>query len=297
MSETKALAASEMYFLSPFLPPGARNPATGAEAPRPVVDSAKDEKLPFVTLTYAQSLDGMIAFAPGQRTTISGPETKSMTHFLRYQHDAILVGVGTAVADDPALNCRYPGATINDQPRPVVVDPNLRFQLARSQMAKLRHEDKGKGPWLITRPKSLDSPLDSNCQIIRWTDPMPKYTDNAVSNDPIFWRSILEALKHKGINSVMIEGGASVIKDLLRLPELVDSIIITMAPTFIGQGGVSIAPRRPPKAEQNVASLNPVAYHKFGKDMVIAGRPYFPLPPSMPLTLNPKKTLDETQEK
>ncbi|KAK4504244.1 hypothetical protein PRZ48_005160 [Zasmidium cellare] len=283
MSEVKRLTGDEMRFLERFLPPGARSPESGRGALLSGANMAKDEKLPFVTLTYAQSLDGMVAFAPGQRTTISGPATKSMTHFLRYQYDAILVGAGTAVADDPALNCRYPGATLDDQPRPVVVDPNLRFRLADSKMHQLAKEHKGKGPWIITRPKTLDSPMDRSCEIIDWTDRMPEVNDNAVSDGSIFWRSILQALKHKGINSVMIEGGASVIKDLLRLPELIDTIIITMAPTFIGQGGVSIAPRRPPSAEENPSSLGDRSYHQFGKDIVVAGKPYSsraPLHPS-----------------
>lgn len=67
--------------------------------------------LPFVTLTYATSLDSRISAAPGVQTIISHPETKTMTHYLRYHHDAILVGVGTILADDPGLNCRWTPAS------------------------------------------------------------------------------------------------------------------------------------------------------------------------------------------
>lgn len=67
--------------------------------------------LPFVTLTYATSLDSRISAAPGVQTIISHPETKTMTHYLRYHHDAILVGVGTVLADDPGLNCRWTPAS------------------------------------------------------------------------------------------------------------------------------------------------------------------------------------------
>ncbi|KAK4500646.1 hypothetical protein PRZ48_008835 [Zasmidium cellare] len=104
-------------------------------------------------LLLADWLDGVVAFAPGQRTTISGPETKSMTHFLRYQYDAILVGAGTAVADDPALNCRYPGATLDDQPRSVVVDPKVAFlRMCFSNVGKSRAVD-----WFESLPNNLTS--------------------------------------------------------------------------------------------------------------------------------------------
>lgn len=67
--------------------------------------------LPFVTLTYATSLDSRISAAPGAHSVISHPETQTMTHYLRYHHDAVLVGVGTVLADDPSLNCRWTPAS------------------------------------------------------------------------------------------------------------------------------------------------------------------------------------------
>ena len=68
-----------------------------------------DDTLPFVTLTFATSLDSALSLAPGTQTALSGPQSKAMTHFLRSEHDAIMVGVGTAVADNPSLNCRLDG--------------------------------------------------------------------------------------------------------------------------------------------------------------------------------------------
>lgn len=63
--------------------------------------------LPFVTLTYAQSIDGSIAAVRGVPTLLSGRASLQMTHTLRTLHDAILVGVGTVVADNPSLNARF----------------------------------------------------------------------------------------------------------------------------------------------------------------------------------------------
>lgn len=65
------------------------------------------EKMPFVTLTYAQSIDGSIAAVRGVPTLLSGPASMKMTHTLRTLHDAILVGIGTVLADNPSLNARF----------------------------------------------------------------------------------------------------------------------------------------------------------------------------------------------
>lgn len=63
--------------------------------------------LPFITLTYAQSIDGSIAAVRGAPTLLSGAESMKMTHVLRTMHDAILVGIGTILADNPSLNARF----------------------------------------------------------------------------------------------------------------------------------------------------------------------------------------------
>lgn len=91
-------------FLNPYLPPPLQTP----DSYEPV-STTRASPYPHVTLTYAQSLDGAIAAAPGTQTALSGAESKAMTHYLRSQHDGILVGVGTVLADNPSLNCRLEG--------------------------------------------------------------------------------------------------------------------------------------------------------------------------------------------
>ncbi len=81
---------------------------------------------PLVTLSYAQDLDGSIAKRRGEPTSISGPESLEFTHRLRAAHDAILVGIGTVISDDPQLNVRF--AKGND-PQIVVLDSQLRLPL------------------------------------------------------------------------------------------------------------------------------------------------------------------------
>jgi len=217
--------------------------------------------LPFVTLTYACSLDGMIALAPGVRTSLSGPETKSMTHYLRLKHDAILVGAGTAVADAPSLNCRYPGAGLDSQPRPIVVDPTGRWEADDSAVGNLAEEKQGKEPWVV----SLNA---GNSERVR------RLIVAESDDGTMRWEEILKVLKAEGINSVMIEGGATVINTLLARSDLVDSVIVTIAPTWLGQGGLAACPSAATENGQrvNAARLRETTWRQFGSDAVLCGR-------------------------
>jgi 2,5-diamino-6-(ribosylamino)-4(3H)-pyrimidinone 5'-phosphate reductase len=240
-------------FLSPYLPPCNPNDQSSG--------TPKRHDFPFVTLTYACSLDGMIALAPGVRTSLSGLETKSMTHYLRLKHDAILVGAGTAVADAPSLNCRYPGADLDAQPRPVIVDPRGRWQMDGSAVYKLAEEGRGKEPWVVGlaangNKRVPDLGLDER--------------DDGVME----WEEVLKALKSKGIDSVMIEGGATIINTLILRPDLVDSVIVTIAPTWLGQGGLPACPSAVTEKGQrvNAARLSDTAWRQFGADAVLCGK-------------------------
>jgi 2,5-diamino-6-(ribosylamino)-4(3H)-pyrimidinone 5'-phosphate reductase len=217
--------------------------------------------LPFVTLTYACSLDGMIALAPGVRTSLSGPETKSMTHYLRLKHDAILVGAGTAVADAPSLNCRYPGAGLDSQPRPIVVDPKGRWQADGSAVSKLAEEKKGKEPWIV----SLNAGDSGQAR---------RLVVQESGDGTMRWEEVLKTLKAQGINSVMIEGGATVINTLLARSDLVNSVIVTIAPTWLGQGGLAASPSATTENGQrvNAARLRETTWKQFGADAVLCGR-------------------------
>ena len=129
------ISKSDQERLNPYLPaqrttflsegPLSRNPSYSSS-------QIQQEKLPHVTLTYAQSLDSQISLRSGTRTTLSGTETKAMTQFLRTRHEAILIGAGTANADNPGLNTSfsYDGEGVvglDQQPRPLIFSPPLRL--------------------------------------------------------------------------------------------------------------------------------------------------------------------------
>jgi len=197
-----------------------------------------------------------------------------MTHYLRSLHDAILVGVGTAIADNPSLNCRIEGVGgygvegLDGQPRPVVVDPDGRWDVRGTKVLELACKGKGRAPWVITArtPRTEMVKVLEECGggfIILERD----------ANGGIGWQRIMMALGEKGISSVMIEGGGKVINTLLATENshLVDSVIITIAPTWLGRGGVVVSPKRANGPACPVARLNTTTWHQLGDDVVLGG--------------------------
>jgi 2,5-diamino-6-(ribosylamino)-4(3H)-pyrimidinone 5'-phosphate reductase len=199
-----------------------------------------------------------------------------MTHYLRSKHDAILVGVGTAVADNPSLNCRfegvggYGGEGLEGQPRPVVIDPKGRWNFsAESKVLKLASEGKGKAPWIVSK-RGFDAKKKSLLESVGG-----KVLEFEWAATSISWSDILERLTEEGVKSVMIEGGGAVINNLLAPANshLVDSVIVTIAPVWLGKGGVQVCPdervedgRRLP-----VSRLKDVTWVPLGEDVVLCG--------------------------
>jgi 2,5-diamino-6-(ribosylamino)-4(3H)-pyrimidinone 5'-phosphate reductase len=252
-------------------------------SPHSALDSLFHPSKPFVTLTFATSLDSSISLAPGVQTALSGPQSKSMTHYLRSKHDAILIGCGTAIADDPSLNCRiegvggYGGKGLEGQPRPVVLDPKGRWNVtAESKVIKLAQEGRGKGPWVVMwedmeKDVEKERILESvGGKIFR----IPRSEDGSKAD----WRTIFSILSDQGLRSVMIEGGGAIINDLLHPKKfgLVDSVIVTIAPTWLGRGGVQVCPEESVEeggARVPVGRLRDVKWVPLGEDVVLCGRP------------------------
>ncbi|EON69510.1 riboflavin biosynthesis protein RibD domain-containing protein [Coniosporium apollinis CBS 100218] len=242
--------------------------------------------LPHVTLTFATSLDSALSLAPGTQTFLSGPQSKAMTHFLRSQHAAILIGVGTAIADDPSLNCRlegvggFGGEGLEGQPRPVVLDPMGRWDVnGESKVIRLAREGKGRGPWVVTAEKSVGGLVVEGREVLGRTG--GRYivvpSTEVGGREAMEWRDVFSTLHDLGIRSVMVEGGAGVINGLLepRNAELVDSVVVTVAPTWLGEGGVVVSP--PKRFDQDgkrvpTARLKDVRWIPLGEDVVMCGR-------------------------
>jgi 2,5-diamino-6-(ribosylamino)-4(3H)-pyrimidinone 5'-phosphate reductase len=208
------------------------------------------EDRPWITLTYASSLDSKISAGPGKQTVLSGPASKAMTHYLRTKHDGILVGSGTAITDNPALNSRLSDALdaedgLELQPQPIILDRRGRWQPQGSKVVNLMLDGRGKGP-LVFKTFTQDGPL------AHWD--MDRFKAHEIPCYPYSdFPQMLRILKNsEGISSIMIEGGATIINSILSdYAHLIDSVIITFAPVYLGDGGVGVSPVGPlPKFEK-----------------------------------------------
>ncbi|KAK4199643.1 dihydrofolate reductase-like domain-containing protein [Triangularia verruculosa] len=257
--ETLPFPHSSIPPLKPYLPPSSLSSSPSSSHSKP-----------HLTLTYATSLDAALSLAPGVRTTLSGPYSKSMTHYLRTRHDAILVGCTTAIVDNPALNSRLDTITsLDQQPRPIILDPKGRWEFTEdSQVIRLAAEFKGKGPWVITTRGKEGKERGELLGRVGG-----KYLFLEVGENGRFkWGDVLGLLEEEGVKSVMVEGGGEVINSLLVEPEnkLVDSVIVTIAPAWLGQGGVVVSPVRTEGQEQ--LRLKDVSWQPHGEDVVLCGR-------------------------
>ena len=257
-------------FLEPYLPP------------RDLAVDPSGMKLPHITLTYATSMDSSLTLAPGIQTILSGEKSKAMTHYLRSRHDAILIGVGTALADDPGLNCRLEGAGgfggfgWDGQPRPVIIDPSARWLIKpESRVLKTVQEGKGKGPWIVVALGSDTEP--TRHELLKLHGGKYFGMNDFDKRHRLKWEAIFKALSNQGIRSVMIEGGGKVINDLL-LPihsHLIHSVIVTVAPTYLGRGGVLASPASKYDAfgtPQPVLRFKNVKWQPMGEDAVMCGK-------------------------
>ncbi len=195
-----------MDFLRPFL----------ALAP----DYRKRNGRPFVTLSYAQSLDGCISARPGEPFALSGQRSLRLTHQLRAAHDAILVGIGTVFSDNPRLTVRLVNGS---NPRPVVVDSFLRIPLDCNILT-----ERSRDPIIVTSDKAEESKVkalqEKGALVVRVNS-----NDKGLLN----LTELLGVLADLSVNSLMVEGGARIITSFLR-DKLPDFVVLTIAPVMVG---------------------------------------------------------------
>jgi diaminohydroxyphosphoribosylaminopyrimidine deaminase/5-amino-6-(5-phosphoribosylamino)uracil reductase len=175
-----------------------------------------------VTLKLATSLDGRIATASGQSRWITGEPSRQAVHQLRAEHDAVLVGVETALADDPELTVRLPGYA-GRQPARVVLDSRQRLQLDCKLVATARE--------ILTYGVATTEPeprlLDAGVRVLRV---------RAVGEDRPELKMVVEALAGEGLQRLFVEGGGQVAASFLRCG-LVDALEWFRAAIVIGGEG------------------------------------------------------------
>ena len=183
---------------------------------------------PHVILKLAVSPDGMIGAAGHKPFAVTGEAVRARVHLLRAQCDAVLVGIGTVLADDPELNCRLPGM-IQRSPVRVVLDRALRLPGG----SKLVHSARAHPLWVLTSSLSEAPAMmllqAAGAQVIR----VPVTTSPAGLDLP----AVLHALAGKGITRLLVEGGARVAASFIAA-DLVDEVWLFRGAREIGEGGV-----------------------------------------------------------
>lgn len=180
---------------------------------------------PFITLSFAQSLDGKIAaqaddLSLSQNLPISGEESLYMTHALRSIHDAILVGGKTMFIDNPRLTNRLFG---NKQPRPIVLDADLKY------IQKLGNKRKVQNAIVCCAQEAISK--FENFDVNLTLCPCKVDESGRLDLDDVLYQLTLLF----GIRSIMVEGGSSILSSFAS-KGLVDCLCVTIAPKLIGRG-------------------------------------------------------------
>lgn len=177
---------------------------------------------PLVTLKIAQSLDGRTTAASGESRWVTGEEARRYGHLLRARHDAILIGIETALADDPELTCRIPGLETHSPIR-VVLDSRLRL----NEWSKLAQTARDV-PTLVFTSKATGGPLAASgveiVQVQRDARGRPEIA------------AVLKDLAKRGVTRLLVEGGASVHASFLDRG-FADRLEVFGAPAVLGGSG------------------------------------------------------------
>lgn len=210
----------------------------------------RSSERPFVTLSYAQSLDGSIALRCDEPLALSGEESLRLTHQLRSMHDGILVGIGTVLSDDPQLTVRH---WIGHNPQPIVLDSQLRIP-AKARLCCLPD----KRCWVLTT-------VDDQGTVIEGLE-ITALQGNA--DGRVCLQRALKLLWSRGIKSLMVEGGASVISAFLKA-RLVDALVLTITPQFVG--GYKAVTGLGNQSCGTFPQLKPFFSERLGDDLIVWG--------------------------
>ncbi|MFN8440363.1 MAG: GTP cyclohydrolase II [Caldilineaceae bacterium] len=203
---------------------------------------------PFVTLSWAQSLDGSIAAEAGKPLRLSAEGSMRLTHRLRSMHDAILVGIGTVLADNPRLTTRL---VEGPSPRPIIIDSRLRTPPGAALFAHPQRPIFAVG----------NASSQAIARIQAEGGEVWQFVEDADGRIPL--GLVLGRLAKIGVRSLMVEGGALILNRFLS-ERLGNYGVITIAPRFVG--GIHAV-----QSNQNVAQLQDCGYSVLDGDLICWG--------------------------
>ena len=215
------------------------------------------EKIPFVTMKLAVTLDGKIADAKGKSKWITGTETRKYIHLLRSFSDAVMVGVGTVLADDPLLTVRD---VKGSDPLRVIVDSQLRTPVEANIVS-----DNNVIIAITDNADQKKAALFAERNIEVWE------FESMGGRVPLM--GVLIKLGERNITSLLCEGGGTLAASLIN-EKLVDKVIFTVAPKILGSGynalnGLSI------ENLDDALCLKDIEVETIGDDIIITGYPAY----------------------
>lgn len=214
---------------------------------------------PYVVAKFAVSLDGKIATSSGESKWITGPEARAGAHQLRRQVDAIVVGAGTVIADDPSLTARKDDKIIA-RPLRVILDST-----GRTPPDAAVFNGAGRGALLATTDRTKQARLE----IYRaaGTEALVLAADASGRPDVVH---LMSALKERGVCGVMVEGGAEVLGSFFDAG-LVDEVWAFIAPVIIGGAGKAPVAGMGAATIAGAFRLEHTETEQFGRDLLVRG--------------------------
>lgn len=224
-------------------------------------------KTPYVLMKYAMTLDGKIATVIGESKWITGETAREEVQRTRHQYSAIMVGIGTVIKDDPSLTCRIPNGK---NPIRIICDTNLKIPLH----SKVVQTAKEVETWIVTckqeRNREKEMVLkEAGCTLLSFS---PKKQEKEGENKMgIPLKELMEELGKRGVDSVLLEGGAELNASALK-EGIVNRVQAYIAPTLFGgkEGKTPIGGMGVFQVEQGI-HLKEVTIKKIGRDYVIEG--------------------------
>jgi len=212
---------------------------------------------PHMTLKLAVSADGKVGSSGRRPAAITGDAARDRVHLMRAMNDAILVGLGTALADDPALTCRLPGMA-GRSPVRILLDSALRVPLDRALVRTARETP----TWVIAGPAAAferEQPLrDLGVEVLR---------ADTTAAGRLDLLAAARVLATRGITRLMVEGGPIVAAALINA-DLVDEIALWRSPVTLGSAGIDALEGLPLSALIRPSGLRSVRCDPIGSDSV-----------------------------
>ncbi|MFP4037868.1 MAG: bifunctional diaminohydroxyphosphoribosylaminopyrimidine deaminase/5-amino-6-(5-phosphoribosylamino)uracil reductase RibD [Desulfobacteraceae bacterium] len=218
---------------------------------------------PFVSAKSAATLDGWIATATGHSRWVTGERARRFVHTLRDRTDAVLVGVGTVLADDPSLTTRIPGKRGKDPIR-VIADTGCRTP----EKARLLNLDSDAETWIAVS-EDLSPKRTARLEGLHKVSLLRCPTKEGRLEPG----ALMDILGARGITSVLLEGGAALMGSMVR-SGLVDKFYIFKAPKLLAGGdGVPMASGPGARRMDRCLGLRDIRVRRFGSDVLIQAYP------------------------